>query len=293
MRSPRTSTVSIESRVVPGISETITRSRPSSELRRLDLPTFGRPRIATRIASSGSSGRPCAPCSSSDSRIIVEEVAGAVAVQAGERNRVAEAEPVQVERERVLARVVDLVREHEHRPVRLAQDLRDLLVAGRDPRLRVDDEEDEVGLLDGLARLVRDRPRERCRIGDVDAAGVDEQEPFRVPLADELLAVARDAGCLVDDRRARAAEPVHERRLADVREADDRDRADERVGRLLLRRGFVFRGHRYGSVTAARRSAGARGGTATRGRGEPAACRSRSQAQSRCSSRSISTDASR
>src|SRR6476469_3674308 len=52
VRLPRTSTVSIESRVVPGTSETITRSSPSSAFRRLDLPTFGRPRIATRIASS-------------------------------------------------------------------------------------------------------------------------------------------------------------------------------------------------------------------------------------------------
>ena len=49
--SPRWRTVSIASRVVPGISDTITRSRPTSLLRSDDLPTFGRPRIATRIAS--------------------------------------------------------------------------------------------------------------------------------------------------------------------------------------------------------------------------------------------------
>ena len=50
--SPRSSTVSIESRVVPGTSETITRSCPSSAFRSDDFPTFGRPRIATLIASS-------------------------------------------------------------------------------------------------------------------------------------------------------------------------------------------------------------------------------------------------
>ena len=49
---------------------------------------------------------------------LVEQVAGAVAVQRRERDRVAEAEPVELERERVLRRVVDLVREHEHRLVR-------------------------------------------------------------------------------------------------------------------------------------------------------------------------------
>ena len=60
---------------------------------------------------------------------------------------------MQLERERLLGRVVDLVREHEHRLVRLAEDLRDLLVARRDPDARVDDEEHEIGLRHGLARL--------------------------------------------------------------------------------------------------------------------------------------------
>ena len=153
----------------------------------------------------------------------VEQVAGAVAVQRGERDRVAEPEAVELERGIVPARVVDLVREQEDRLVRAAQDLRDLLVARRDPDLRVDDEEHEVGLLDRRARLVGDRARDRRRVGDVDAAGVDQPELRPGPLADELLAVARDAGRLVDDGGARARQAVDERRLADVRKADDRD----------------------------------------------------------------------
>ena len=64
----------------------------------------------------------------------VEQVAGAVAVQRGERDRVAEPEPVELERVHVAARVVDLVREQEHRLVRAAQDRGQLLVAGRDAR---------------------------------------------------------------------------------------------------------------------------------------------------------------
>ena len=58
--SSRCSTVSMESRVVPGTSDTMTRSRPTSAFRSDDLPTFGRPRIATLIASSptGRSARP-------------------------------------------------------------------------------------------------------------------------------------------------------------------------------------------------------------------------------------------
>ncbi len=69
MRPPRSSTVSTASRVVPGISLTSTRSRPRSALTRLDLPTFGRPRIATRMASSGTVGR-CAGAIRSSSPTI-------------------------------------------------------------------------------------------------------------------------------------------------------------------------------------------------------------------------------
>ena len=45
--SSRRSTVSMASRVVPGTSDTMTRSRPRSAFSSEDLPTFGRPRIAT------------------------------------------------------------------------------------------------------------------------------------------------------------------------------------------------------------------------------------------------------
>src|SRR4051812_8974055 len=58
VRSPCSSTVSTVSRVVPGTAETRTRSWPSRRFRRLDLPTFGRPRIATRTASSPTGARP-------------------------------------------------------------------------------------------------------------------------------------------------------------------------------------------------------------------------------------------
>ena len=156
---------------------------------------------------------------------LVEQVAGVRAVQAGDRERLAEAEPVELEREALLRRVVDLVREHEHVLLRLAQDLRELLVARRDPGAGIDDEQHEVGLGDRGARLLGDLLRDRARVGDVDAAGVDQQEAAPVPLADELLAVARRALRLVHDGLARRGEPVDERRLADVREADDRDRA--------------------------------------------------------------------
>ena len=42
--------VSTESRVVPGIGETITRSSPTRRFTSEDLPTFGRPTIAIRVS---------------------------------------------------------------------------------------------------------------------------------------------------------------------------------------------------------------------------------------------------
>ena len=73
------------------------------------------------------------------------------------------------------------------------------------------------------ARLVADRAGDRVEVERVHAAGVDEREAAAVPLAGDLLAIARDAGALVHDGLARAAEAVDQRALADVRVADDRD----------------------------------------------------------------------
>ena len=50
--------------------------------------------------------------------------------------------------------VVELVRHEQHGPARPAEDVRQLRVARRQPRAGVDEEEDEVGLLDGSPRLL-------------------------------------------------------------------------------------------------------------------------------------------
>ena len=73
------------------------------------------------------------------------------------------------------------------------------------------------------ARLVADRAGQRVLVLEVDAAGVDQREAAPVPLAVELLAVARDPRALVHDRLAGAREAVDQRGLAHVRIADDGD----------------------------------------------------------------------
>ena len=190
---------------------------------------------------------------------LVEQVAGAVAVEAGEGPGLPEPELVEHGRFAVAPRVVDLVREHDHGALLLAQDHRELLVTGRDSRPRVDDEQHKVGLIDRSECLLGDLVAERASIGLVHPTRVDETEPRARPLAEELLAIARDARGLVDDGRATLREPVDQRRLADVREADDRDGAGDLPGCLDL----------LDELRVVRVDAAHAGGTAS---GRPRAC---------------------
>ena len=163
---------------------------------------------------------------------LVEQVAGAVAVQPGDRDRVAEPEAVQVERERVLRGSSILFASTSTGFFDSRRIWATSSSPGRDPDLRVDDEEDEVRLGDGLARLLGDRARERRRVGDVDAAGVDQQEPPAAPFETSSLRSRVTPEVSWTTACARPAQPVDERRLADVREADDRDGAEQSVATL-------------------------------------------------------------
>jgi hypothetical protein len=153
-----------------------------------------------------------------------------VAVHGRDGNRVAEAEPVELECLGLAPGLVDLVRDQEDRLARAAEDRRQLFVARCDPRPRVDDEQHEVCLGDRAARLLDDLLRQRRGVGDVDPARVDEQEALARPLADDLFPVSGHAGCLVDHGLTRSRQAVDERRLADVREADNGDGAEEFLG---------------------------------------------------------------
>src|SRR5262249_22819046 len=67
------------------------------------------------------------------------------------------------------------------------------------------------------------------------SAGVDDGELAAVPFGDELLAVARHTRLLFDDRATAADDPVHQRRLAHVRAADDGNDGTRRAGHVSAR----------------------------------------------------------
>ena len=268
VESSRRSTVSIESRVVPGTSETITRSRPTSAFRSDDLPTFGRPRIATLIASSPT-GRSPWPGSRAtiSSRRSPEPWPCSAEIGIGSpspRRWNSSASRSRRGSSSLFASTSTGRRDD-------AQDLRELLVAGRHARGRVDHEEHEVGLLDGLARLRRDLRAERPGVGRSTppvsmSRNVVPDHSQRSSLRSRVT-----PGVSWTTAVARLRQAVDQRRLADVREADDRDRA----GDLDRRRAS----HRVIAAVCA-------------SRGRPSSCTPASHSHSFLISRSISTDAS-
>src|SRR5208283_3155168 len=98
-----------------------------------------------------------------------------------------------------------------------------LLVTGPHTGAGVDDQHGDPRIGQPRARLLTDRAGERVLVLEVHPAGVDQLELAPVPLAVELLAVARDPRALVHDRLARSRETVDQRGLAHVRIAEDCD----------------------------------------------------------------------
>ena len=144
-----------------------------------------------------------------------------MAVERGDLDGLAEAQRRELVAELRARRIVELVRDEQHGLTRSPQDVGQLGVARRQAGAGVDEKYHEVGLLDRRPGLGDCAASNHGLVRDVDAARVHEQEALARPLAEELLAVARHARRLVDDGGAGRGQPVDERRLADVRIADD------------------------------------------------------------------------
>ena len=129
----------------------------------------------------------------------------------------------------------------------------------------------ERRLISGEAGFTRREP----------AARVEDLEASPLPLGRELLAVARHARLLFDDRVAAPDDAVDERRLPDVRPADDRDdgsfgghersaatREAPSVGTISTGCGQVLDGRAVEEATARQRDIGQQVARAGRGVGE-------------------------
>ena len=171
-------TVSMASRVVPGMSCTMERSSPRSRLKRVDLPTLGRPMMAT-LGVPGATPSTPAPAGAAATRLVarrprragpgskahhlVEQVAGPAAVQGAHREGIAQAERDELPRRRLPVGVVDLVDDEAHRrpgpPDHLGR--RQVLLGDADGD--VDHHEHDVGLGEGPLGLRRSPWPRGCR----------------------------------------------------------------------------------------------------------------------------------
>ncbi len=150
----------------------------------------------------------------------VQHVAGAAAVQRGDRVRLAEAQRPQHGGVRLAGRAVHLVGDQYDGLAGPAQQLDDGLVGVGGADLGVHDEDHRVGGLDRELGLHRH--------GGVDAehvllpaAGVDDLEATAVPVGLVRDPVAGDARLVLDDRLPAADHAVHQGRLTDIGAADD------------------------------------------------------------------------
>ena len=220
------------SRVVPGISLTIDRSSRSKRLSSDDLPTLGRPTIATFVSSSTSEAAlSCAR--RQPARDFVQQIADALAVLGGDFHDRLEPQLVELERPSPGALVVGLVDRQDDRRGDHSQSRGNLLVGRDQPLASVDHEHDHIGRLERPPALLHDELVQRIVAGAEHPASIDERNVVPCHSAGSELTSRVVPGDWRDDRAAGIGDAVEERRFADVRPADQHDR---RGGRRAFQR---------------------------------------------------------
>ena len=158
----------------------------------------------------------------------------------GEGDRLAKAETKHLVDARLPRGAFRLVGDDDDRLAGAAHRLSKMLVGGSEPGARVDHEQDRVAIDEGCFRLRAHAPGERFRIAFLEAGGVDDGEGKVREPAFALAAVAGDARLIVDERQPAPNQPIEQRRLADVRPADDRNLGAHVVPVRGGRRGRYF-----------------------------------------------------
>ena len=238
----------IESRVMPASGPVSTRSSPTRRLSRVDLPTLGRPTIASssgRLAASAVGIAPRSLPSSSSSSSGIGSMCRPSASCRSLRPSPCSAEtgigsprprPCASARPLLAGAALALVGDQDHLVGALAQPAGEALVERQDAGARVDQEQHDVGAVDGALGEAAHARLERLAADRLPAGGVEQGEGEVAELRRRLAHVAGHARRVVDDGAAPADQAVEQRRLADVGPADDGHPRQRAAGRCRQRR---------------------------------------------------------
>ena len=116
-----------------------------------------------------------------------------------------------------------LVGDQDHLVGTLAQPVGETLVERQDPGAGVDQEQHDVGALDGAFGEAAHARLERLAAGGLPARRVEQRESKIAELGRRLAHVARHARRVVDEGVAASGQAIEQGRLADIGAADDGD----------------------------------------------------------------------
>ena len=147
----------------------------------------------------------------------IQQVTGAVAVDGGDGDGVAQTQVVELIKIRVHgAGGVHLVHRQDNGLAAFLQHARHLVIRGGETGFDVGDKYDHRGVVDGDLGLLPHEGQDLAVGVGLDAAGVHQGEPPAAPLAFTVDAVPGDAGGVLHDGEALADELVKEHGLAHI-----------------------------------------------------------------------------
>ena len=145
-----------------------------------------------------------------------------IAVRRRDGYRIAEAERMEFARRDRGIESLGLVDDDQCTSRVTARELGNVFVRGSQALAGVDHDEGDIGFREGADGLSR-RMFVDAGLAASDATRVDDQEGNGTDLAEPVLPVPRQTRVVRDERVTRSRQPVEQRRLADVRAADQSD----------------------------------------------------------------------
>ena len=166
---------STASRVVPATGETMERSEPAKAFSSVDLPTFGRPMMATLIFGSSPAFRRSFSRAHRKSGVTNSSKSSKPEVMLrGDREQVLEPQRVKLVSQILALGAVDLIHRQRHRLAQLAEHGGQLAIGAGDLGASVDQKNDVGSVLDRHARLLEDLGGDEIGIVGDDPAGIDQ-----------------------------------------------------------------------------------------------------------------------